>query len=243
MMKYQKFCYWIDCHDLKKIEEAIKQRDAVLEREARIPCRALRSSKEIVLLPPQAWEGFCKRRTSWYRSSDKAGKFLLVSQVPLDHLQIDSPILIQGSTFKPERLPTYEEIFLLVQSHHYQHLKPEIWERTDEMDQEFYRRWFQRYRPSEPFDFKKIFTYHSANHANFIDPKFSIVVNGEIAPYSISNSLHVCSSCIEFFNILGEQWSVKYVVPCIGAVQFAHLPMDQYFKVIGPNRSNPGQIE
>ena len=52
-----------------------------------------------------------------------------------------------------------------------------------------------------------------------------------MVPYSISDSIHVCSSCLEFFNILGKQWPVKYVVPCIGAVQFAHLPMDQYFEV------------
>jgi hypothetical protein len=55
--------------------------------------------------------------------------------------------------------------------------------------------------------------------------------NGIMAPYSIADSIHVCSSCLEFFNILGSQWPVKYVVPCIGAVQFARLSMDHYFEV------------
>jgi hypothetical protein len=95
----------------------------------------------------------------------------------------------------------------------------------------FYQRWFERNRANEPFDFEKILMSHSANHANFIDPKFFITMNGEKVPYSIADSIHVCSSCLEFFNILGSQWSLKYVVPCIGAVQFAYLPKDQYFEV------------
>lgn len=242
-MGYVKLCYWLDDKGLKRIREETEQKGEALYEEARIPCRVLRGSRGTACILPEAWEDFCKRRTLWYRNSDKCGKFLIVSNVPLNHLDIGNPIIIKESTFKPERLPSDEEISQLIKSEKYQRLKPHLWEKVDSLDQEFYRRWFQRYRPEEPFDFKKIFTYHSANHSNFIDPKFSIIVNGEKAPYSISDSLHVCSSCIEFFNILGEQWSVKYVVPCIGAVQFAHLPMDHYFKVIGPNRSNPDQID
>ena len=86
-----------------------------------------------------------------------------------------------------------------------------------------------------PFDFEKTFMIHSANHSNFITPEFYVDVNGAKVPYSISDSAHVCSSCIEFFNILGEQWPVKCVVPCIGAVQFARLPQDQYFEVLSGN--------
>jgi hypothetical protein len=72
---------------------------------------------------------------------------------------------------------------------------------------------------------------HSANHSNFLDPKFFIKLDGLIVPYSIADSLHVCSSCLEFFNVLGSEWLVKYVVPCIGAVLFGRLPIDRYFKV------------
>ena len=99
------------------------------------------------------------------------------------------------------------------------------------VEKEFYQRWYERHQPQGLFDFEKIFAHHSANHANFIDPKYFATLNGCMVPYSIADSLHVCSSCLEFFNILGEQWPVKYVIPCIGAVRFAHLPMDQYFEV------------
>lgn len=231
MMRYQKFCYWVDDDRLKKVKKNIEQKREELDEEARIPCRVLRPSKDIGYLAPPAWDGFCKRRTSWYRRSDKAGKFLVVSNTSLDRLDIGDPIIIKESNFKPNHLASYEELLPLIRSEEYRRLKPDVWEKVDPLDKEFYQRWFECHQTQELFDFDKIFAHHSANHANFLDPKFYVSVNGAIAPYSIADSIHVCSSCLEFFNILGEQWQVKYVVPCIGAVQFAHLPMDQYFEV------------
>jgi len=231
MLEYKKFCYWVDLHGLKKVRESIEQKGEELDDEVRIPCRVLRSSRDIGNIVPEAWDGFCKRRTSWYRRSNKAGKFLMVSNTSLDHLDIGNPIIIKDSNFKPGHLPPYEELLQLIKSEKYQSLKPDLWEKVDLPDKEFYRRWFERHRPHEPFDFEKIFVHHSANHANFLDPKFFVSVNGIMVPYSIADSIHVCSSCLESFNILGEQWPVKYVIACIGAIQFAHLPMDQYFEV------------
>ena len=231
MSEYKKFCYWTDLHGLKKVREDIEQTGGELDDEARIPCRVLRLSREIGFIIPEAWDGFCKRRTSWYRRSDKAGKFLVVSNTSLGHLDIGNPIIIKASKFKPNHLPSYEEILQLIKSEKYQSLKPDVWEKVDPLDKEFYQRWFERYQPQELFDFDKIFAHHSANHANFIDTRYFVTLNGLLVPYSISGSIHVCSSCVEFFNILGEKWPVKYVVPCIGAVQFAHLPIDQYFEV------------
>jgi hypothetical protein len=231
MIEYQKFCYWVDSHSLKKVREDIEQRGVELDDEVRVPCRVLRSSREIRYLAPPAWDGFCKRRTSWYRSSNKVGKFLVVSNTSLDQLDIGNPIIIKESNFKPNHFPSYEEILELIKSEEYRRLKPNTWEKVEPIEMEFYQTWFERRRANEPFDFNKIFASHSANHSNFIDPKFFVTQNGVISPYSIADSSRVCSSCLEFFNILGEQWPVKYVVPCIGAVQFAHLPMDEYFEV------------
>jgi hypothetical protein len=160
-----------------------------------------------------------------------AGKFLLVSNSPLDVPDLESPIMIEGSSFMPDRRPNPEEISQLVQSKGYQKRKPSEWDKPDPLERDFYQRWFERQQRKEPFDFDKILLSHSANHANFLDPKFFVNLNGTMAPYSIADSIYVCSSCLEFFNILGSQWPTKYVVPCIGAVQFAHLSMDHYFEV------------
>ena len=230
-MAYQKFCYWTDLNGLRKVRKNLKERGIQLTDEARIPCRVLRSSRDIGYLGPPAWDGFCKRKTSWYRRSDKAGKFLVVSNTSLAHLDIGNPIIIRDSNVKPDRLPSSEEIVQLVKSQEFQKRKPPVWEKVDPLEKDFYQRWFERHRPDELFDFDKIFAHHSANHSNFLDPKLFINLNGLIVPYSIADSIHVCSSCIELFNILGGQWPVKYVIPCIGAVQFAHLPLNQYLKV------------
>ena len=231
MSEYKKFCYWVDFHRLKAVRRNLEEIQMDLPDESRIPCRVLRASKEIAFLAPPAWNGFCKRRTSWYRNSDRAGKFLIVSNSPLDVPDLESPITIMGSNFMPDRLPNPDEISQLVRSKEYQKRKPSEWDKPDPLENDFYQRWFERQERKEPFDFEKILLSHSANHANFIDPKFFINMNGAKVPYSIADSIYVCSSCLEFFNILGEQWIEKYVVPCICAVQFAHLPMDHYFEV------------
>jgi hypothetical protein len=231
MSEYQKFCYWVDVHELKAVRRNLEGKEIQLTDEARIPCRVLRESMNIAFIAPPAWNGFCKRRTSWYRKSKMAGKFLIVSNSPLDVPDLESLIIIMGSNFMPDRLPNPDEISQLVRSKEYQKRKPSEWDKPDPLENDFYQRWFERQQRKEPFDFDKILLSYSANHANFIDPKFFINLNGTIVPYSIADSIYVCSSCLEFFNILGSQWPVKYVVPCTGAVQFAHLSMDHYFEV------------
>jgi hypothetical protein len=234
-MIYSKHCYWTDCHNLKRIRKNLDERGIELPEEAHIPCRVLGKTTEIRCVVPQAWEGFCKRRTSWYLSSEKAGKFLVVSNQPLEISGLENPILITESNFKPDRLPTSEEIVELVQSESFQKRKPQIWDKIEPIEKDVQKRWVERHGINEPFDFDKTFMIHSANHSNFITPRFYITLNGAKVPYSISNSVHVCSSCIELFNILGGQWPVKYAVPCIGAVQFAHLSKDRYFEVVSGN--------
>jgi len=199
--------------------------------ESRIPCRVLRPSLEMGVVIPSAWDGFCKRRTSWYRQSEKARNFLIVSRSLQRVSDVGNPIVIVDSDLNPDRLPTFEEMASLVKSEEYRKKKPPEWDRPEPPERDFYQRWFERHRENEPFDFDKILLSHSANHANFLDPEYFVTLNGVKAPYSIANGIHVCSSCLEFFNILGNQWPVKYVAPCIGAVQFAHLPMDRYCKV------------
>jgi hypothetical protein len=266
MEKYQKFCYWVDADRLNKVRENVEQSGGEFDDEARIPCRVLRVSREVSYCAPPAWYGFCKRRTSWYWESEKAGKHLIVSSIPFDDLDIGNPIIITESSFNPDRLPSPDEIAQLVKSPEYEKRKPKAWEDVEPIDKDFYQTWFERHRENEPFDFDKIFMSHSANHANFLDPKFFVKLpvhktglpgnelsshivppdpaykagleghlpanlNGVIAPYSVADSLRVCSSCLEFFNILGGQWRVKYVTPCIGAVMFARLPADRYLEV------------
>ena len=230
-MSYQKFCYWVDLEALRKLKSSFEEKGIELEDEARIPCRVLRASREVTYLAPPAWYGFCRRRTSWYWESEKVGKYLIVSNTPFNHSEIGNPILITESSFKPDRLPSPEAVAPLTKSQEFQKRKPKAWDNVEPIEKDFYQTWFERHHIKEPFDFDKIFAIHSANHANFLDPKYFVTLDGLTVPYSIADSTHVCSSCLEFFNILGSQWMIKYVTPCIGAVMFAHLPVDQYLEI------------
>jgi hypothetical protein len=231
MSEYHKYCYWVDFQGLQTIREHLGQSGIELREETRLPCRVLRESMEAGSVLPEAWSGFCKRRTSWYLSSDKAAKFLVVSKEKMNLSGLENPILIMSCNFKPERLPTSGEILALGGSRSFREKMPRSWKTRDPLEEGYYRRLFERYAVGEPLDFETILLSHSANHANFIEPEFFENLNGRKVPYSIADSLHVCSSCLELFDIVGSQWPLKYVVPCIGAVQFAKLAADRYFRV------------
>ncbi len=230
-MGYQKFCYWVDKDRLEDFKKIRKLNNIKQKEEIQIPCRALKVSREISCLTPEVWNGVCERRTSWYWKSEKVGLTLIISNLPIEDFYLGDPIVIKETDFRPDYLPSFNEITALIESKTYQDKKPDKWGDFKPKEIEFYRRWFQRLQLNEGFDFERIFIYHSANHANFIDPKFFINKDGMKIPYSISDSLHVCSSCMEFFDIVGEKWAIKYVIPCMGAVLFAQLTMDRYFEV------------
>jgi hypothetical protein len=238
MTSYKKYCYWLDSNGFTSVKKVLEEEGNQGTDETHLPCRILRTSKDLGYVAPSAWNGFCKRRTSWYWKSERAGKFLIVSNKPWDIPGGKDPITIVESNFKPDRLPSRKEILELIESDEYRKKKPKEWDQPNPIEKDFYQIYFERYGAKDYFDFDKILKYQSANHANFLDPKFYIVLNESKAPYSIADSIHVCSSCLEFFNILGDQWSLKYVVPCIGAVKFAGLPMNQYFEVTAQRRKD-----
>ena len=231
MSDYRKHCYWLDLQSLKKARNQLEQEGIRLVEEPRIPCRVLRSSLDVAYLPPSAWNGFCKRKTSWYWKSDKAKKFLVVSSTPLRLTNTNKAIVIRYSKFHPVRFPSPEETEQLAKSRVFEKTKPRLWDKVAIAEWDIYQRWLDRFHVADPLDFEKIFVLQSANHANFLAPKFFKRVGENMAPYSIAESYYVCSSCVEFFNIVGEQHRVKFVVPCLGAVQFARLPLNDYLRV------------
>ncbi len=231
MIPYKKYCYWLDLSGFTSVKKILKEKENQGTDETHLPCRVLKPSTDLGYVAPSAWNGFCKRRTSWYWRSEKTEKFLVVSNKPMDIPGCKDPITIVESNFKPDRLPSLREILELTESDEYRKRKPKGWDKPDPIEKDFYQIYFERYGATDSFDFEKLLKYHSANHANFLDPKFFIILNEAKVPYSIGDTIHVCSSCLEFFHILGKQWPVKYVVPCIGAVKFAGLPMNHYFEV------------
>jgi len=119
----------------------------------------------------------------------------------------------------------------IVSSEEYQSHKPDRWEKV---------RW------TEAVSFKMVFTLnriwgigdnlkkhwlgHRANHANFLSKKVTTELDGEQVPYSVTGNDGVCSSCVEFFNVI-EVDSRKLVRACPGSVTFGGAKRDVYYDI------------
>ncbi len=228
-MGYEKTCFWIDPSELEVIENRSRDRGLQTTHERHLPCRVLRESAKVGCIHPEAWEAMCKRKTSWYFESPRKGKVLIVRDAAIDLRGLDDVSFIACSPFEPPFLPSYDQILTLAQSLEYLREKPSDWDRVEPQERTIHERWLRRFGVDASFD--DVLLYHSANHANFCEPRFFVCEEGVTVPYSIAGSTHVCSSCLEFFGILGERWPIKYVVPCLGAVQFGRLTRDRYFRV------------
>ena len=110
---------------------------------------------------------------------------------------------------------------------------PARWRQVDEIEKRIYLRWAKRLGSSVQ-DYDQLYRTHTANHANFITPKFFIETSDGIIPYSIDKSAHLCSCCVELFQVLGGKFKKKLVAPCPGATIFARLKPDRYLLVEKP---------
>jgi hypothetical protein len=112
---------------------------------------------------------------------------------------------------------------------------PPGWYSVSSVEKRAFLRWASQ-MGSSPERFRELFLAHTANHANFISPRFFVQdEEGNPIPYSLDRSAHLCSCCIELFQIIGSRFKKKLVAPCPGAVRFARLEADRYFLVEGPD--------
>ena len=69
------------------------------------------SGARVFYASPQAWNRVCARQGSWYRDSDRAGQYMLVSaeRLPPEHdAWLDAEMRL--SDFDPDHLPTEREL-------------------------------------------------------------------------------------------------------------------------------------
>jgi hypothetical protein len=140
------------------------------------------------------------------------------------------------SEFLPESLPTQERLQGLVETEAYQKSKPREWESIGKKDSVLFKVLFTLTRFWGKGDnLNTHWVGHKANHANFLAREFTTVIDGETVPHSVTDNAGVCSSCVEFFNIIEDQ-SRKLVRACPGSVTFGGAQRDVFYDV-RPNRS------
>jgi hypothetical protein len=227
---YEKHIYWLAEDQVSELKKYLEARKIKLREAKGIVCTPLDRINKIAVVAPEIWNETCSRQGSWYRESEKNGRYLIISAFELEGFERMKEALITESDFVLEA-PASEDVkkellndpLLLKQM-------PDQWRQVENMEERIYLRWAKRLGSSIQ-DYRQLYRTHTANHANFINPKLFLKTPDGVIPYSIDRSAHVCSCCVELFQVLGSEFKKKLVAPCPGAVIFARLKPDRYLLV------------
>lgn len=224
--------YWLAEAELRELERRLATRRPRLTPIRGVPCKGLNDVADASFVAPEVWDQVCRRQGSWYRGSPKAGLFLVVADEPVDGLEERLETTVEPCDFSPPRLAGERDALEMAGSDAFARRVPEGWARVAEREAGYWRRLLANVGAEGGLDRRLVI--HSANHANFIEPRFRVDSGGAAAPYSIARTADVCSACVELFNILGDEFPVKYVMPCPGFVRYAGGEADRYLLVRTP---------
>ncbi len=229
--KIWKYCYWLEQPTFEKLKNNLQGKGIEILPAKQNVCEALLS--EIGYAEPQVWPEICKHdATPWYKESKHAGKNLVVSSFRLDEEY--TPFLettIEPVTFEPPSLPVREEKSRLVRDEYYKNHEPADWGTFPQEMGAAIVKGLAQMHATEPEEFKDLLETWTAVHANFINPVYRADAEFENAPYSIADSAHISSCCVELFNVIDSKEKALLVRPCIGGVIVKALQRDQYYLV------------
>lgn len=231
---YQRYIYWVPALQIDEVKQQLKQSGYRLASSIGSQCEVLKvSGKKLGYGTPELFGRLCKRQGSWYRKSDKAGSHVLVSDHPLgDEFSPYLDAKMSASDFQPQSLPNKESLEQLIDSDDYRSNRPDEWERPGAKDSLLFKTMFT----FTGFwgwgdNLKTAWLNHRANHANFLAKTYTTELDGAQVPYTVSENDAVCSSCIEFLNIISND-TRKLVRACPGSITIAGVEKDVYYDVI-----------
>jgi hypothetical protein len=226
-----KYCYWLDEPALAMLQKQMAGKGMEMVRAEKNPCEALRG--EIGFAEPHTWDIICKHDAApWYHASKHATKTLVLSSFPLDReYKKFLETTIELSPFKPANLPSQEEIEKLATDKAYLARQPEGWGEFPAEMGEAIVQGLSKMTGKSFGEFKDLLCTWTAVHANFVNPQYRAEKEYVDAPYSVSDTAHISSCCVELFNLLGSKEHALLVRPCIGAVIVNVLKNDQYYLV------------
>jgi len=229
---YVKYVYWLTEQEEQALRKQLAEQGVKLRSAKGIMCTPLDRINKISSVAPHVWSETCFRQGGWYRASEKNGLYLIVSSFELHGYEDKKAATITESDFIPPRLASLEDKNRLVQQPELQRKIPRDWLHVEEIEKRIYLRWAKRLG-SEVSNYDFLYLSHTANHFNFIRPVFFVDGKHGIIPYSIDRSAHLCSCCLELFQVIGESYKYKLVAPCPGATIFARLQPNRYLLVRG----------
>ena len=227
---YIKHVYWLTKDEEARLQDDLELGGVRMGSAKGVVCTPLDAFNKISSVAPEVWRDTCARQGSWYRASDKNGLYLVISSSELEGYEEKRAATITKSSFMAPRLARSEEKKKLIHNPDFMKQVPAEWRTVREIEKRIYLRWAKKLG-SDVEDYDFLYLSHTANHANFITPHFFIQENQNIIPYSIDRSAHLCSCCLELFQVLGAQYRKKLVAPCPGATIFASLKPNGYLLV------------
>ena len=232
-MNYAKHIYWLSAGEATRIRDSLEAKGIKVKSAKGVVCTPLDKINKISMVAPEVWDETCARQGSWYRASKKNGLYLVISSNEIEGLAGKKAATIKAVDFRPPRLASLEEKREMTGEPDFLSKVPFGWQKVDEFEKRVYLRWAARLGSNvEDFDF--LYLTQTANHANFIKPRFFVEEKGMKIPYSIDRSAHLCSCCLELLQVIGEEHPGKLVAPCPGATIFARLEPDRYLLVEKP---------
>jgi len=169
---------------------------------------------------------------TWYAVSHHAGEILVVSSFRLgDEHESLLETIFEPVDFSPPFMPSLQEKKLLVDDPAYQHREPpDFGAFPEEMGKRLVNGLAEMHG-TEPEPFDSFLLDWRAVHANFIQTKYRAPKGFDNAPYSVSDSTHISSCCVELFGMFESTEKAFLVRPCIGAVIMNTLERDRYYLV------------
>jgi hypothetical protein len=233
MTNYLKHIYWLSPDEAARLRESLQAKGIKVKSAKGVVCTPLDRINKISMVAPEVWDETCARQGSWYRVSNKNGLYLVISSRDIEELAGKKAATIKTVDFRPPRLADTQEKRAMTGESDFLSRVPPGWQQVSDFEKRVYLRWAARLGSDiDNFDF--LYLTQTANHANFMKPRFFVEENGHRVPYSIDRSAHLCSCCLELFQVLGEEHPRKLVAPCPGATIFARLKPDQYLLVEKP---------
>jgi hypothetical protein len=229
-MSYVKHIYWLTKQEVSHLQERLAARGTKLKFAKGVVCTPLDEINKISCVAPEVWDETCERQGSWYRASEKSGLYLVVSSFDVEELKGKKAGTIRRVDFHPPKTATLEDKKALADDPDFGRRVPSRWRKIGELEKRVFLRWAAKLG-AETEDFDLLYISHTANHANFLKPRFFIQEDGIDIPYSIDRSAHLCSCCLELFQVLGAEHKKKLVAPCPGATIFARLEPDKFLLV------------
>jgi hypothetical protein len=226
-----KYCYWMDGSAMAELQRKLAKQNINMTRAQKNPCEALRG--EAGYAEPATWDVICKHDAApWYHASRHAGEILVVTSFPLS--QEYAPCLettIEKSDFEPIDFPPEGELFEMADNPKFRSRIPEGWGTFPREMGEAIVKGLNNLSEKKLSSFGDLLASWDAVHANFSEPRYRAGKEFMNAPYSVADSTHIGTCCVELFNLLGTNEDALLVRPCIGSVIVKVLEKNRYYLV------------